>query len=748
MGSEKMLQFEPNVGENSLLRIYNTLNNRVEPISTVEPGVARIYTCGPTVYRYAHVGNLRSYLMADWIRRAIAERGTKVVHIKNITDVGHMRQEQLERGGDKVILAALAEGKTPREIADYYTEAFLSDEAKMNILPADEFPRATDHIPEMLDVIRRLMDNGYAYEAEGNIYFDVARYGPYGQLSGNLGGDLMEGVRVEADPLKRDPRDFTLWKAAEPGRDVKWDSPWGEGFPGWHIECSAMSTRYLGREQDLHTGGVDNIFPHHEGEIAQSEAAFGCRYVRHWVHGQHLLADGVKMAKSAGNEFLLADLEQRGFEPLAFRYLCLTVKYRRRLNFTFSALKAAQRGLTRLRDRVWTWQRSTAQTNGAGNAHLQQWMQQFQDAVEDDLNMPRALSIAWGMAQSDLPSRHKLELLLQMDHVLGLDLAKVPHSYPLPDDTMNTLMDRESYRTRRSYDRSDMIRTHLGEQGFQIRDTHHGPVARPKTSFELVEERWPSVSSPREVPSFLESSSTRDFSVVISANDYLEDVKRCINSILRFSDNSSTEIIAVDNGSTDGTAEWLEEMQRQHENVRVLHCDHQLGEAQAKNIGLCLSRGRIIVMMDTSIEATGQFLPSIAEKLEDATVGVAGPWGIISENLHHFHEEITNGDADAMQGYCFAFRRDLLRKVGLLRECFRFYRNLDLDFSFQFRNKGYRILADGDLPLVRHEHRQWASLGEDERDQLSRRNFRHFFKRWGNRKDLLVSNVQKNSTTD
>ena len=731
-----------------MLRIYNTLNKRVETISTVEPGVARIYTCGPTVYRYAHVGNLRSYLMADWIRRALAERGTKVIHVKNITDVGHMRQEQLERGGDKVILAALAEGKTPRQIADFYTEAFHADETKMNILPADEFPRATDHVPEMLDVIRRLVENGYAYEAQGNVYFNVSSYEPYGQLSGNLGHDLMEGVRVEADPLKRDPRDFTLWKAAEPGRDVKWDSPWGEGFPGWHIECSAMSTRYLGREQDLHTGGVDNIFPHHEGEIAQSEAAFGSRYVRHWVHGQHLLADGVKMAKSAGNEFILADLERRGFEPLAFRYLCLTVKYRRRLNFTFSALKAAQRGLIRLRDRVWTWQRADSQANGSPGSEGQRWLREFWDAVEDDLNMPRALSVAWGMAQSDLPHRRKLELLLEMDRILGLDLAQVPHSYTLPQETLNTIMDRESYRTRLSYERSDRIRAHLGEQGYQVRDTRQGPLARPKTSFELVEERWPSVSSPREAPSYVNSPSTRDFSVVISASDYLEDVKRCVNSLLRWSDNVDAEAIVVDNGSTDGTAEWLEEAQHRHKRVRVLHCDHQLGEAQAKNIGLALSRGRVVVMMDTSVEAVGDFLPQIGESLQDDKIGVTGPWGIISENLHHFHEEVSTGDADAMQGYCFAFRRELLREVGLLRECFRFYRNLDLDFSFQFRNLGYRILANGDLPLLRHEHRQWASLGEEERDQLSRRNFRHFFKRWGNRKDLLVSNTGRQRTTN
>ena len=725
-----------------MLRIYNTLQKRVEAVSTLEPGVARMYTCGPTVYRYAHVGNLRSYMMADWIRRALRDQGIKVSHVKNITDVGHMRQEQLERGGDKVILAALAEGKTPQEIAEFYTEAFLRDEAKLNILPADHFPKATDHVTEMLEVIRRLVDNGYAYSAEGNVYFDVAKYAPYGQLSGNLGQELLQGVRVETDPLKRDPRDFTLWKAAEAGREVKWDSPWGEGFPGWHIECSAMSTRYLGEEQDIHTGGVDNIFPHHEGEIAQSEAAFGKPYVRHWVHGQHLLADGVKMAKSAGNEFILTDLESRGYDPLAFRYLCLTVKYRNRLNFTFSALKAAQRGLTRLRDRAWTWRQSPEVTNHR-EAEKNEWRQTFWEAVNDDLNMPRALSVVWGMVQSELPDRCKLELLVELDELLGLGLAERPENYALSQETTNRLMDRESYRSRAKYERSDQIRSLLYQQGYQVRDTSLGPMVRPKTSFELVEERWPTISSPREVTSHVNSPSIKDYSVVVSANDYVEDVKRCLNSILRWSAGTSTEVVVVDNGSTDGTAEWLEELQAQNTNVRVLHCDHKLGEAQTKNIGLAQSRGCIVIMMDTSVETTGGFLTEVESLLKDPGVGVVGPWGIKSEDLHHFHEEVVSGEADAMQGYCFAFRRELLREVGLLRECFRFYRNLDLDFSFQFRSLGYRILASETLPMIRHEHRQWNSLGEEERDQLSRRNFKHFLNRWGNRQDLLIANENK-----
>ena len=233
-------------------------------------------------------------MMADWIRRTLEARGLEVQHVKNITDVGHMRQEMLETGGDKMILAALSEGKTVQDIANFYADAFHRDEARLNIQPAHVFPEATKHIPEMVEMVGVLMANGSAYEKGGNIYFDVANFQGYGKLSRNTGADLLEGVRAEADPLKKDPRDFTLWKAAEEGRDLKWDSPWGDGFPGWHIECSAMAHKYLGERFDIHTGGVDNIFPHHEDEIAQSEATFGHQHVNYWVHAQHLLADGAR----------------------------------------------------------------------------------------------------------------------------------------------------------------------------------------------------------------------------------------------------------------------------------------------------------------------------------------------------------------------------------------------------------------------------------------------------------------------
>ena len=438
-----------------MFRIYNTLGKKVEEVRTFEPGVVRMYTCGPTVYRCAHVGNLRTYLMADWIRRVLEIRGYKVTHVKNITDVGHMRQEMLETGGDKVILAALAEGKTPKEIARFYADTFLDDEAKLNILPAHHFPWATDHITEMTQVIERLVNNGCAYITGDNVYFDVSKFPEYGKLSGNIQEGLLEGVRAEVDPLKKDPRDFTLWKKAEPGRDMKWDSPWGEGFPGWHIECSAMSTKYMGEQLDIHTGGVDNIFPHHEDEIAQSEAAFGVPFVRHWVHGQHLLADGVKMAKSAHNEFILSDLEEKGFDPLAFRYLCTTVRYRHRMNFTFSALKAAQKALTNLRDRVWEWRCLPAPDRRlAGlDSQVEDWRRRFEDRVDDDLDMPSALALTWDMARSELPGQAKLDLLLEFDRVFGLDLDTVPGKYTLPDGVQSCVTVRDAMRKQPDYPR-------------------------------------------------------------------------------------------------------------------------------------------------------------------------------------------------------------------------------------------------------------------------------------------------------
>ncbi len=716
----------------------------------MEAGLLKMYTCGPTVYRDAHIGNLRSYLMADWIRRALEAQDVRVNHIKNITDVGHMRQEMLERGDDKVVAAAIAEGKTPAEIADFYSQRFFADEERINILPAAWFPRATDHIREMIEIVERLVETGYAYEAGGNVYFSVPAFTGYGRLSGNIHeAELMEAVRVEADPLKRDPRDFTLWKAAEPGRELRWDSPWGPGFPGWHIECSAMSIKYLGRRFDMHTGGVDNVFPHHEGEVAQSEGFTSERVVNHWVHGQHLLADGVKMAKSAGNSFVLSDIEGQGIDPLAFRYLCLTARYSNRVNFTFAALKAAQRGLLRLYDRVWEW---TNLPNGTPTEEdetaVDEWKDLFLDRINDDLDLPTALAVTWRMVRSQLPARLKLRILSEYDAVLGLGFDAVATGFQAPEGIHRLNERRAGLRGQGRYEEADAIRDELDGAGYLVRDTASVSLVRRKTAWEERQERWLSVSSSSEAPSLVGEDDAVDFTVAIVACNYLQDVRRCVESALRWLGDLAAEVVLVDNGSTDGTSEWSEQLARTDSRVRVVHTDHVLGEGAAKSIALKQSRGSTVVILDTSVEVTGDIFSLIDRALDEDSIGVFGPFGLRTNDLLHFHEgEGEAGDMDAMQAYCFAFKRRRLEAVGLMRESFRFYRNLDLDYSFHFKDKGYRIVADPTLPVVRHEHRVWSALPEGERDALSRKNYGRFLDKWGDRKDLLVVNQAKEGTT-
>ena len=724
-----------------MLTLFDTMSKRRSVIDPLEPGVVKMYTCGPTVYRDAHIGNLRSYLMADWIRRALEARGLSVTQVKNITDVGHMRQEMLERGEDKVVAAATAAGLTPGEIAQVYTDRFHADERKLNIKDAHHFPRATGHIDEMLQIVVRLLADGYAYETQGNVYFDVSSFSRYGALSGNTGDrGLLEAVRVQADPLKRDPRDFTLWKLAEPGRELKWPSPWGEGFPGWHIECSAMSIKYLGQRFDIHTGGVDNIFPHHEGEIAQSEGYTGQPVVNTWVHGQHLLADGVKMAKSTGNSYIMDDLEQRDIDPLAFRYLCLTARYSTRLNFTFASLKSAQRALLRLRNRVWEWEALPPLPNVDGDAHLQ-WVERFMERVDDNLDMPGALALTWALARSDLPGQTKLEVLRTFDQILGLGLDRVSESYRTDGDVLSTLRRRSEMRERSQYPEGDALRDALGRAGNVVEDTRKGSRVRPKSAWEKRLEVWPSISSSAEVASLVGEPDGVDISIGIVACNYVDDVRRCVESALKWAGDRVVEVVALDNGSTDGTGEWLEQASADDPRVRPIHADHVLGEGAAKNVVLKRCRGRTVAMLDTSVEIVGDAFAPLVDMLKEESVGLAGPFGLRSDDLHHFHEgEGESGDMDAMQSYCFAFRRRLLGDVGLMRETFRFYRNLDLDYSFHFKERGYRIVADPGLPVRRHEHRVWTALAEDERDELSRKNYRRFLDKWGDRADLLVSN--------
>jgi cysteinyl-tRNA synthetase len=458
------------------VRLYNSLTRRLDQLEPVTPGRVTIYTCGSTVYRYAHIGNLRTYLFGDLLQRVLQYLGYEVLYVKNITDVGHMRAT----GEDPILLAAEVEGKSPSEIAEFYTDAWLADEALLNMPRADVLPRATDHIPEMIALIATLLERGLAYEVDGNVYYDVSEFPGYGQLSGQRLDQMKAGHRVGVESDKRDPEDFALWKRAEPGRLMKWPSPWGEGFPGWHIECSAMSMKYLGQRFDIHTGGIDLKFPHHEGEIAQSEGVIGHRVVSIWLHGEFLTMADAKMAKSAGNTIRVSDLPDKGFEPLAFRYLALTAHYRSKLDFTEPAMQAASSGLRRLRRAV--AEGMSAETDGGGSIDLAAepmagYRARFVDAIADDLGMPAALALAHTVASADdLVPAQKRALLLDFDRVLGLslDAPAEPESGELPDGASQLLERRAAARADRDFATSDALRDELAALGVEVRDTPSG----------------------------------------------------------------------------------------------------------------------------------------------------------------------------------------------------------------------------------------------------------------------------------
>jgi len=458
------------------IRLYNTLTRRVDPLVPLVPGRVTIYTCGSTVYRYAHIGNLRTYLFGDLLRRTLQYLGYEVLYVKNITDVGHMR----DTGEDPILLAAEGEGKTPYQIAEFYTDAWLEDERLLNITPADAMPKATDHIAEMIVLTRTLLDKGLAYEVDGNVYFDVSEFPAYGQLSGQRIDEMRAGHRVDIEPDKHDPEDFALWKRAEPDRLMKWASPWGDGFPGWHIECSAMSMKYLGERFDIHTGGIDLKFPHHEDEIAQSEGTTGHQVVSLWMHGEFLTLDDAKMARSVGNVIRVTDLPSKGFQALDFRYLALTAHYRSKLDFTFDAMQAAAHGLRRLR-------RAAAEgADGSGTAPdlatepMAGYRARFAEAISDDLAMPKAIAVAHSVAAADdLAPAARRALLLDFDRVLGLDLdaPAEPGDQELPAGAADLLERRAAARAARDFATSDTLREELGALGVEVRDTPEGQVA-------------------------------------------------------------------------------------------------------------------------------------------------------------------------------------------------------------------------------------------------------------------------------
>jgi cysteinyl-tRNA synthetase len=463
------------------MRLYDSLTREVHEVVPADGQTVMMYSCGPTVYRYAHVGNMRTFMLGDLIRRALRLEGRPARWVMNITDVGHMTDDATDTGRDRMDLAMEDEGLAPDAIADKYTRAFLEDADAVGIERADAYPKATEHIDEMIRLTKELIARGHAYEAEGNVYFDVRSFPAYGRLSGNTLESLRAGHRqdLEQDPNKRHPEDFALWKKAGPARLMKWPSPWGEGFPGWHIECSAMSMKYLGDRFDIHTGGNDLKFPHHEDEIAQSEGGTGHRVVGLWVHGGFLQMSGQKMSKSKRNITRVSELDDQGIDPLSFRLVCFGTRYRSKMDFSWEALESAHERLVRLRQRMVGWA-ATARSDGPDPAS-KELDRRFRERVSDDLDLPGALVVLNEAVSAPIPDADRAELLRAWDTVLGLDLDRLAREgFEVPPEVRALVSERDHARAAKNFDRSDAIRARLIEMGWEVMDAADGTKVRPR----------------------------------------------------------------------------------------------------------------------------------------------------------------------------------------------------------------------------------------------------------------------------
>jgi cysteinyl-tRNA synthetase len=450
------------------LRLFDTYERQIRTFEPLEEGKVGLYCCGPTVYNFVHIGNLRTYLFEDILRRTLELNGLEVNHVVNITDVGHLTSDA-DTGDDKMELGSKRTGMTAWEMADFYTEAFKADLAKLNIVFPVTWCRATDHIREQVDMIQELEDKGFTYRTSDGLYFDSRRMNNYGRLARLDIEGLQAGARVEQGE-RRFVTDFALWKFSPAGeqRQMEWDSPWGVGFPGWHIECSAMSARYLGDFFDIHCGGEDHIPIHHTNEIAQTEASRGTRLANFWMHGFFLKLEDAKMSKSSGDFLRLATLEEEQINPLVYRYFCLTAHYRTQMSFSWDSLLSNRVALDRLYMASYNW--------GEPGQVDQGYWQRFKDFVNEDLNMPRALAVIWEMVRSDLDDSAKKATLLACDQILGLDIAAwKPAEVEIPDDIMALALDREAARKARQWERADGLRDAILAAGYQVEDTPDGP---------------------------------------------------------------------------------------------------------------------------------------------------------------------------------------------------------------------------------------------------------------------------------
>ena len=457
------------------MRIYNTLHHRVEDFVPYEEGVVRMYTCGPTVYHYAHIGNLRTYIFEDVLEKGLTFLGYEVKRVMNITDVGHMTSDA-DSGEDKMKLGAEREHKTVYELADFYTKAFFDDCAKLNIKKPAVVEKASDQIDTYIQMIQKMLDEGYAYISNGNVYFDITKAKEYYQLSGKNPEELMVGVRetVEEDVAKRNPFDFGLWFTLSKfeNQDMKWDSPWGVGYPGWHIECSGISIKYLGEFLDIHCGGVDNIFPHHTNEIAQSEAYLGHPWCRYWCHGEHLNDKGGKMSKSKGEFLTLSLLEEKEYDPLAYRYFCLNSHYRSQLVFSYEALDGASQAYKKLKNKV----QSLDRTPNLKDGKVDYYEHQFKEAIENDLNTASMLTVLYDVLKDDeLTDFTKLYLVEKFDQVLSLGLL---HEEEVDQDIDNVIQEKIQERIEakknKDFAKADAIRSEVEALGYRLIDGREG----------------------------------------------------------------------------------------------------------------------------------------------------------------------------------------------------------------------------------------------------------------------------------
>lgn len=451
------------------IKFYNTLTKTKDKFEPLEGNTIRIYSCGPTVYKDATIGNMKSYIFMDTLRRVLKYNGYQLKHAMNITDVGHLVSDG-DEGEDKMLKAAREEKKSPLEIAAFYTERFFKDFERLNIDKPEIICKATDHIDDMLKFVEKLMENGYAYETSTAIYFDVSKLDKYGILSGIDLRNQKAGARIEVDEEKKNPYDFALWIKAPENHIMKWESPWGLCYPGWHIECSAMSNKYLGEQFDIHTGGIDLVPTHHENEIAQSKGATGKIPAKFWMHCEFLLINGGKMSKSLGNTYLVQDIIDKGFDPLAYKMLCFTSHYRNKLNFTWEGLESAQNSLIKLKE---GYVKHNIGTDNIDDKKIEEYKTKFLEAIDDDLNMPVAMSVVWDVIKNPAKSKKLAELLLDFDKVLGIRINEpvTKKTVDIPKEILELVEERKNAKADKNWELADEIRNKVQEKGYTIKDT-------------------------------------------------------------------------------------------------------------------------------------------------------------------------------------------------------------------------------------------------------------------------------------